>query len=96
MARKEPVGDLMDRRDLLLDELTELTGATVSYLDEGTVRVNIGGIPLVDRHKVYELASTLSVDGVRFHLLTGPNDSDKILLDSVAGSLCLLYTSRCV
>ena len=94
MARKEPVGDLMDRRDLLLDELTELTGATVSYLDEGTVRVNIGGIPLVDRHKVYELASTLSVDGVRFHLLTGPNDSDKILLDSVAGSLGGHKTAR--
>ena len=46
LARKEPVGDLMDRRDLLIDELTELTGATVSYLDEGTVKVSIGGIPL--------------------------------------------------
>ncbi len=87
LARKEPVGDLMDRRDLLLDELTELTGATVSYLDEGTVKVNIGGIPLVDRHKVYRLESTVNVDGVKFNLLTGPNESDKIELDSVAGNL---------
>jgi flagellar hook-associated protein 1 FlgK len=94
LARKEPVGDLMDRRDLLLDEVTELTGATVSYLDEGTVKVNIGGIPLVDRHKVYRLESTVTGDGIKFNLLTGPKDSDKIELDSVAGSLGGHKTAR--
>ncbi len=94
LARKEPVGDLMDRRDLLLDEVTELTGATVSYLDEVTVKVNIGGIPLVDRHKVYRLESTVTGDGIKFNLLTGPKDSDKIELDSVAGSLGGHKTAR--
>ncbi len=94
LARKEPVGDLMDRRDLLLDEVTEATGSTVSYLDEGTVKVNIGGIPLVDRHKVYRLESTVTGDGIKFNLLTGPKDSDKIELDSVAGSLGGHKTAR--
>lgn len=94
LARKEPVGDLMDRRDLLLDEVTETTGNTVSYLDEGTVKVNIGGIPLVDRHKVYRLESTVTGDGIKFNLLTGPKDSDKIELDSVAGSLGGHKTAR--
>ncbi|HOQ02736.1 MAG TPA: flagellar hook-associated protein FlgK [Bacillota bacterium] len=87
LARKEPVGDLMDRRDLLIDELTELTGATVSYLDEGTVKVSIGGIPIVDKYKSYPMSSAITSNGVEFYVVTGPNDSDKLLLSGVSGAL---------
>ena len=37
------MADLLDRRDLLLDEAAS-TGATVNYLDDGTVQVNLGGV----------------------------------------------------
>ncbi len=88
LARKEPVGDLMDRRDLLIDEMAELTGATVSYLDDGTVKVNLGGVPLVDGSKFYKLGKTITGEGVKFYIITGPNENDKINLDSIGGSLC--------
>ncbi|NLC15331.1 MAG: flagellar hook-associated protein FlgK [Firmicutes bacterium] len=87
LARKEPVGDLLDRRDLLLDELAELTGATVSYLEDGTVQVNLGGVRLVDGYKCYGLGYAFTAEGVKFHVITGPNETDKIHLDSVGGSL---------
>jgi flagellar hook-associated protein 1 FlgK len=87
LARKEPVGDLLDKRDLLLDELTELTGATVNYLDNGTVQVNLGGVRLVDGAKHYGLGYALTADGVKFHVITGPNETDKIHLDSIGGNL---------
>jgi flagellar hook-associated protein 1 FlgK len=87
LARKEPVADLLDRRDLLLDELAGLTGATVNYLDDGTVQVNLGGVRLVDGAKHYGLGSEFTPEGVKFHVITGPNDLDKINLDSMGGSL---------
>ncbi len=94
LARKEPVGDLMDRRDLLLDELVGLSGASVSYLDDGSVKVNLGGVPLIDGSKNYELDVELSGEGIEFYILTGPNESDKIRLDSVGGSLGGHKTAR--
>ena len=58
LARQEPVSDLLDKRDLLLDEISEITGATVSRLDDSTmsVRVSVGGYPLVDGPNSYRLA----------------------------------------
>lgn len=41
--------DLMDQRDLLLDQLRELTNASVVPVPGGAVNVYIGGRPLVDR-----------------------------------------------
>lgn len=87
LARKEPVGDLLDKRDLLLDELTELTGATVNYLDDGTVQVNLGGVRLVDGAKHYGLGYARTPEGVKFHVITGPEDNDRIQLDFIGGSL---------
>lgn len=87
LSRNEPVGDLMDRRDLLIDQLTQLTGATVSYLDEGTVKVSIGGVALVDKYKSYPMSSSITSAGVKYFVSTGPASSDKIQLDLVSGTL---------
>lgn len=40
--------DLMDRRDMLLDQISELAGVTVSLEDNGNARVAIGGVSLVN------------------------------------------------
>ena len=50
--------DLMDQRDVLVDRLAELTGATAALEDNGSVRVSIGGISLVSG----ALARPLSYD----------------------------------
>ncbi len=56
-ARRDPTADLMDRRDLLLDELSEIAGASVSRYADGTeaVRVTVRGFPIVDRTASFEL-----------------------------------------
>lgn len=56
--------DLYDRRDLALDRLAELVGATSVEQDNGTVRVSVNGIGLVDGTTVRPLdfdSSTLQL-----------------------------------
>jgi len=53
--------DLMDRRDQLLDEMSEMTNFTVTDLGNGSIQVNIGfqdgsAITLVDGGSAYALA----------------------------------------
>lgn len=62
-ARHDPIGDLLDRRDLLLDEISEITGATVTRINDGTqaVKVSVGGFPIVDREVSYKIGVTHSV-----------------------------------
>lgn len=48
VGSSEMAADLMDQRDRVLDELARLTGARVTYLEDGTVRVMIGSVPAVD------------------------------------------------
>ncbi len=57
VARQEPIGDLMDKRDVLLDEITQITGATVTRVNDATqsVKVSIGGFPVVDRDVFYKI-----------------------------------------
>lgn len=68
VARQEPVADLLDRRDILLDEITELTGATVSRLDDRTlsVRVSIAGYPVVDGNHMYKIGVAHLSSGTEF------------------------------
>ncbi len=60
-SRGAPGGsnDLADERDRLVDRLAELTGATATVTDSGSVRVSLNGLALV--HDT--AASLLSVDG---------------------------------
>lgn len=53
-TNKSP-NDLMDRRDLLIDQLAELTGATVIPQADGTVSVRLGGKSLVDGSRAERL-----------------------------------------
>ncbi|QUL97937.1 MAG: flagellar hook-associated protein FlgK [Candidatus Fermentithermobacillus carboniphilus] len=90
LARKEPVADLMDRRDLLLDELASLSGATVTHLDEGSsVRVLLGGLPIVDHQKVYKIEIGPSAE-IRVSLGNG----QYAVVDAVGGRLGGLKTAR--
>ncbi len=64
-ARQSPMGDLLDRRDLLLDEIAEISGASVSQYNDGTlaVRVTVNGYPLVDRTSSFKLAAKPTPEG---------------------------------
>lgn len=48
--------DLMDQRDVMLDRLAELAGATVSITDKGAARVSLNGLALVSGVTVSELS----------------------------------------
>jgi flagellar hook-associated protein 1 FlgK len=58
--------DLLDRRDLLIDSLSRTIGARAEIQSNGTVRVALGGIGLVDGAR----AQTLSYAGPPTHGLT--------------------------
>jgi flagellar hook-associated protein 1 FlgK len=62
--------DLLDRRDLLVDQLSQKLGARADIQTNGTVRVTLGGLGLVDGDKVHPVSYAgppthgFSVDGV--------------------------------
>jgi flagellar hook-associated protein 1 len=49
--------DLIDSRDLLLDKLSQLTGASVAFQDNGEAMVSIGGHALVVGHTTFALTT---------------------------------------
>lgn len=92
LARKEPAADLLDKRDLLLDELTSLTGASVTYYDDGSCRVSLSGFPLVDGPKSYSLACTYTSSGTEFRWVDRAGNVET--LPYVGGKLGGLKGSR--
>lgn len=56
--------DLLDQRDLVLDTLAEKVGANITHLSDGSVRVSLGGLSLVDGVN----ASALSLDTTTFDI----------------------------
>jgi len=47
--------ELMDKRDMLILRMSELTGATARPMEDGTVTVSIGGNPVVSGDRAYGL-----------------------------------------
>lgn len=95
MARNEPLGDLLDKRDLMLDEITALTGATVTLKEAESVRVSVAGLPLVDGQVVYELEAVFTSSGTEFRWrpLSSPSGQYEVMT-SVGGKLGGLKTAR--
>ena len=86
IARQEPASDLLDQRDVLLDELTELTGATVSHLSDGnSVRVSVDGFPLVDRDQRYDIEVRYHPGGTEFRWVSAPGEYT--VMPSVGGKI---------
>lgn len=93
-ARGDPMGDLLDRRDLLLDEIAEISGATVSQYTDGTlaVRVTVNGYPVVDRSASFKIAVSYTGDGVQYGWVDAAGD--KQVIPSVGGRLGGLAVAR--
>lgn len=94
-ARQSPMGDLLDRRDLLLDEIAEISGASVSQYNDGTlaVRVTVNGYPLVDRTSSFKLAAKPTPEGgVEYAWIDKAGDSQ--VVSNVGGKLGGLATSK--
>jgi flagellar hook-associated protein 1 len=49
--------DLIDTRDQLIDELTQISGASATYQDNGEVMIAIGGHSLVVGHSTFDLTT---------------------------------------
>src|SRR4029078_9196055 len=56
----EQPNDLMDKRDLALDQLSELTGAVSFNQKNGEVEVSVGGHVLVVGHDTFKLHTKTS------------------------------------
>lgn len=60
IATGQNPNDLIDQRDLLLDQLSQYTGVTARPLPNGSVNLYLGGDPLVDQEQAFALQVTLS------------------------------------
>lgn len=57
--------DLLDRRDILVDQLSRSVGATATYADNGQARLNLNGYDLVSGTRANQL--TLQSDNTLLH-----------------------------
>nr|MBP7402996.1 flagellar hook-associated protein FlgK [Clostridia bacterium] len=67
----QKANDLRDKRNMLLDELSGLTGFEASENTDGELQVRIGGELLIDHDQIRTLATVLSIDNP----ITGADDS---------------------
>lgn len=97
----EQPNDLMDKRDLALDQLSELTGSVSFQQKNGEVSVSVGGHVLVVGHDAFQLHTQTSAtdssvvdvvweDGQKFMPASGKMKGvleirDKILTDQMTG-----------
>ncbi len=58
LVRGDQPNDILDKRDIALLELSELTGAQVAFQADGDARVVLEGLPLVDAHRAESLDVT--------------------------------------
>jgi flagellar hook-associated protein 1 FlgK len=63
LAEGNQPNDLLDRRDYLLGQLSEMVGATTLITTDGNIIVNIGGRPLVEGVESFALQSPLGAGG---------------------------------
>jgi flagellar hook-associated protein 1 len=89
--------DLLDKRDLLLDKLSEIAGATSYQEDNGHVNVSIGGHFLVVGTTAYQVSTTTNsenlvelewADGAEFQSIQGEllglfEGRDEIIVDQL-------------
>jgi flagellar hook-associated protein 1 FlgK len=59
----QPANDLRDRRDLLIDELSEYINVDIMEQPSGTYTVLLGGMALVDGTSVLELTTDINTEG---------------------------------
>jgi flagellar hook-associated protein 1 FlgK len=78
--------DLLDRRDLLVDKLSSLTGATVRQSENGSVSVRIGGMPLVQGPDAFELEVSLE----KAHLTLSLHDKAVTLSGTLGGRVSVM------
>lgn len=59
---EQQANQLRDRRDLLIDSLSKLAGATSIQQSNGTVTVHLGSLPLVSGQSAYPIDSTVALE----------------------------------
>lgn len=64
LAEKRAPNDDLDRRDLLLNRLAELTGAMPFTSEGGPLMVYLDGRPLIEGNRGYSLSLTTTTEGV--------------------------------
>lgn len=57
-----PVNNLLDRRDMLVDSLAKLAGATSVRHADGTVTVHVGSLPIVEKASAHPIDVTVALE----------------------------------
>jgi len=78
----EQPNDLLDKRDLVLDKLAELTGSVSFEQKNGEVSVSIGGHVLVIGHDAFKLRTKPNTSGDPYMVDVYWEDDQKVILPS--------------
>lgn len=84
--------DLMDERDLLIDQLSKMVDIQLNTLDNGTVLVSVNGVQLVGDHSVSELKVVANGLNHGFYDVKWAIDNSNITM--FGGELKALVTTR--
>jgi flagellar hook-associated protein 1 FlgK len=88
-ATGQQPNDLLDQRDALLQQVSQIAQVQVNPLANGAVRVVLAGVPLVDGNTAFTLTTTANANGVDD--ITAP---DGTVITPTSGSLAGLEAMR--
>ncbi len=91
-AGGDNAGDLLDLRDLRLDDLSQLVNVTVTTRENGAISVLVGGRELVAGSQVYGLTTTPEPGNLGYHAVRW--GADNVLTDVTSGKLFGLLQAR--
>ncbi len=94
LAMGQQPNDLMDKRDLLLDQLAESTGAVSFLQKDGSALVSIGGHTLVTNKTSFALKTVIDNTPANAGLLQVQWADDSTALDAPTGTLNGILSAR--
>ena len=82
-----PANDILDHRDLLIDNLSKIVGTNVTYRADGMVDVQVNNLHLVSGIQTYSLSTTTNVTTTFLDVVYSPNSTTIVPASGLLGGL---------
>ena len=82
-----PANDILDHRDLLLDQLSKIVGTSVTYRSDGMVDVQINNLHVVSGIQTYNLSTTTNTTTTFLDIVYSPNSTTIVPTSGTLGGL---------
>ena len=82
-----PANDILDHRDLLIDQLSKIIGTTATYRADGMVDVQVNNLHLVSGVQTYNLTTATNATTTFLDVAYAPNSTTIVPTSGVLGGL---------